>query len=122
MQISLLLGAAMTATAGAMAAKFRPRARGGRLLCVLLAVMGLVTLALEPADGTVLLIELVLAGVMAGCTAGVLALEERCREKRRAACREAARLAKEAGRRSLRLTLRYARVTARYFQDDCPAA
>ena len=122
MQISLFLGAVLMAAAGAFAAKFRPRAKGGRLLCVLLAVMGLAALALEPASGTVLLVECILAGVMGGCTAGVLLLEEKTREERRAARVEATRLAKEAGRRSLRLNLRRARVTARYFKDDCPAA
>lgn len=120
MQISLLLGAALLTVSGVFAAKFQPRDRAGRVLCVLLAVMGVAALLFAPGTGILLAVQAISAGVMVASTAAVLALEERSREQERAARRLAAQRAREAGRRSLRDNMQRQRVAALYFHDDCP--
>lgn len=89
MDSCLYMGLMLVFAACVLVAVFRPQERKGKLLCLLLALMGAMTISFQE-DGVFLLTaQMLLGAVMTLCTTGVLLAEVHARRAAKAAKRHA---------------------------------
>lgn len=91
MDSCLYMGSMLVFAACVLVAVFRPRETKGRFLCLLLAVMGAMTISLQQDGEFLLAVQIVLGIAMTLCTTGVLLAEVYVRRAAKAAKKYARR-------------------------------